>query len=390
MARKVLAGLLACALLQAPAATADLSYGAHLLEEGATRIESIPVRLFAVRITDRQPLMVAARSDDFAPLIYLVSPDKRVWSEDQASGGRASISVEDAAPGDWYVAVRSVIPRAGGAFDLAVTGEPAPVGPALSPDAEVAVAALRLWSGIDDPSGRDAYAAVARGIQPPGADAPPTDAAAVPPPAEAPAEPAPEPLRPLLPWPPPEPSARMLLPARLLAEPATLGQVDDRLRDALGGAGYDDLGYFAIPDGYAAVTRLERIDEGGQPVADADRWEMELPTVRSFDLLDYLRALLTAQTGHFRVIAFVVTSAPFTAPAADVDAAAARRWAQSGHNALTAEVRSQPFTAAYTVTALVYEFSKVRGERNVHFDLPGDLTATTHLQAAGILAALQN
>ena len=46
--------------------------------------------------------------------------------------------------------------------------------------------------------------------------------------------------------------------------------------------------------------------------------------------------------------------------------------------------------AQFSVTALVYEFSKVRGERGVRFDLPGDLTATTHLQAAGILAALQD
>ena len=182
----------------------------------------------------------------------------------------------------------------------------------------------------------------------------------------------------------------MVVPRMLLANPATLGDVDDRLRAALRVAGYDDLGYFAVPNGFAAVTRLERIEPTGEPVADASRWQMTVPADPSFSLFDYLRALLTAQTGHFRVIAFVVTPTPFTGSPGEVDAVSARRWASTGRNALPPPMRSQVFTADYSVTALVYEFSKIRGERSVHYDLPGDLSATTHLEASGILAALQN
>jgi hypothetical protein len=261
-----------------------------------------------------------------------------------------------------------------------------PVAGALPPDAEVAIAALRLWSGIEEPNGRDRYAELARGISIPAGAVPAEEAAAPTPPPAA----APEPLAPLLPWPPPEPSARMVLPRELLGDPATLGQLDERLRAALGRGGYDDLGYFAVPDGFAAVTRLERTDGTGQPVADVSRWEMSVPAVRSFNVFDYLKALLTAQTGYFRVIAFIVTPAPFTASAAEVEAASAQRWAQSGRNALTPSLRSQPFTADFSVTAFIYEFTKIRGERTVRFELPGDLTATMHLKAAGILAALQN
>src|SRR5207342_3601252 len=135
-----------------------------------------------------------------------------------------------------------------------------------------------------------------------------------------------------------------------------------RLRAALSPAGYDELGYFAVPDGFAAVTRLERIKETGEPVTDRSRWQMTVPSNPSFSLFDYLKALLTAQTGHFRVIAFVVTSAPFTASPGDVDAVNALRWAQTGRNALPSSLGSQPLTAEYSVTALVYEFSKIRGE----------------------------
>ena len=386
MVRKVLAGLLFCALLQAPAAEASISLSAYELNEGTMRIGTVRVRLFALSVAAQQPLTVSALSDDFEPLIYLVSPDKRVWFGDEPAEGRSSVSIDAAAPGTWYVAVRSLGSLAGDAFALGVDiGDPVPVGPALPPDAEVAVAALRLWSGIGDPTGR--YSGRTRSLQIPDGDALPETADPMPPP---PTHSKPKPLEPLLPWPPPEPSARMVLPRRLLADRATLGEVDDRLRNVLSGAGYDDLGYFAVPNGYAAVTRLERTDEVGKSIVGASRWELAVPAAQSFDLFDYLKALLTAQTGHFRVIAFVVTPAPFTASAAEVDALSAQRWAQSGHNALTPALRSQPFTAEFSVTALVYEFSKSRGERTVHFDLPGDLTATTHLQEAGILAALQN
>jgi hypothetical protein len=376
--RQLFAGVLVSALLHALAAGATLSYGSYRIDEGATRVDGRSVRLFALGISQRQPLAVSAVSGDFAPILYLVSPDRRVWSSVRGGDDGVSIAIEDAAPGEWYVAVGSADGPSSGEFALTVTpaSDPAPVGPALSPGAEAALAALHgrgLTLGMR-----------ARGIDASSDGGDPAAAAAAP-------EAAAEALPALLPWPPPEPSARMLLPTASLADPASLGEADDRLRAALRLAGYDDLGYFAVPDGYAAVTRLERIEETGEPVTDASRWQMTVPASDpSFSLFGYLKALLTAQTGHFRVIAFVVTPAPFTAVPADVDAANARRWAQTGHNALPAALRSQRFTDGHSVTALVYEFSKVRGERSVRFDLPGDLSATTHLKASGILAALQD
>ena len=381
--RNLFAGVLVCALLHTPSAEANLSYGTYRIDESGTRA----VRLFALAISHRQSLVVSVISDDFTPRLYLVSPAKRVWSEANVTSGRASITIDDAVPGEWYVAVRPVDVQSAGEFALTVepAGGPVPLGPALSSDAKAALMALRRRSGAEERIGLDV--GNSRGLQGPGVDAPPDGGDHVAAPS---AKPGAKALSPLLPWPPPEPSARMVVPKMLLSNPATLGDVDDRLRAALRVAGYDDLGYFAVPNGFAAVTRLERIEPTGEPVADASRWQMTVPADPSFSLFDYLRALLTAQTGHFRVIAFVVTPTLFTGSPGEVDAVSARRWASTGRNALPPPMRSQVFTADYSVTALVYEFSKIRGERSVHYDLPGDLSATTHLEASGILAALQN
>jgi hypothetical protein len=202
------------------------------------------------------------------------------------------------------------------------------------------------------------------------------------------ATPAPAELPPLLPWPPPEPSARMQVPRPLFLEAATIGDIDDRLRAALTANGYDEVGYFGVPDGFAVVTRLERFEPGGVSAVGPSRWTLEMPPLAAFDLYAYVKALLTAETGHFRVIVFVVTSAPFAAGEAGIDAETLQRWTRTGNNTLPAALRASPFGDSHAVTALVYEFSKVRGGRSVKLHLPSETSAQDHLTASRILAAL--
>lgn len=49
--------------------------------------------------------------------------------------------------------------------------------------------------------------------------------------------------------------------------------------------------YFTVPEGFAVVTRLERISADGTPLSPG-RWSLETGPMRSFDLGEYLRRLL--------------------------------------------------------------------------------------------------
>ena len=81
----------------------------------------------------------------------------------------------------------------------------------------------------------------------------------------------PQPI-PAFPWPPPRASTMMNIEdaaLRVAGDSTTLGQVDAELRAALNDAGYVDKSYFAVPDGFALVTRLEQIDDDGDVPATA-------------------------------------------------------------------------------------------------------------------------
>ena len=85
-----------------------------------------------------------------------------------------------------------------------------------------------------------------------------------------------------------------------------------------------------------------------------------------------------------------MTSARFGAGEGGADAETLERWSRTGTNALPVAVRTLTFGDDHAVTALVYEFSKVRGGRNVNLDVPSETSALDHLTASRILAALED
>lgn len=197
----------------------------------------------------------------------------------------------------------------------------------------------------------------------------------------------------LLPWPPPEPSARAVLPRRLLeaagAGLSTLGDADGRLTAALDAAGYDERAYHGVPSGFALVTRLERINSDGTPTDQSARWRTDIRPIRAFSLREYLRALFTARSGHFRVLVFIVTSEPFNSSGSRARLATMELWSRSGLNVLPPSLRSAPYTENHAVTVLIYEFKKIRGSRITNVAIPGRLTGQMHLEKSGLLAQLE-
>jgi len=192
---------------------------------------------------------------------------------------------------------------------------------------------------------------------------------------------------PEFPW-PPSGSAFTSIPSEfVLKQGATkVRDVDDRLRAALAQAGYDNPGYYGIPGGFVMVTRLEQFDiKTGAPLAGAVRWSTS-PAPPSIFTAEYFRALIKGTSGHYRVIALVVTNQPFTRSGKEVTVADASKLAAHGSTSLPSNIKEQPYTEDYQCSAFVYEFLQSNNGQ-AKFVTNSSLLASQHLQ--NILSYLQ-
>ena len=191
---------------------------------------------------------------------------------------------------------------------------------------------------------------------------------------------------PSFPWPPPATSARMVLPQRFFDKARTLGDVNQALSDALRENGYVETSYFLVPRGYALVTRLEQIQRNGDPRPGSERWAVEKPSVGSFSLSEYVRLLLTAPTGRYRLLVFVITDEQFSESSEEVTRSEAMDWLRSGVNDIPTVVAQMAHGAGYRTTALIYDF--VKGGGQAQLLRPSDIDAQTHLVRSKLWAYL--
>lgn len=195
---------------------------------------------------------------------------------------------------------------------------------------------------------------------------------------------------PAFPWPPPRSSAFEVIPAGLVTnqgEITLLRDVNKKLIQALAASGYVERSYYAVPDGFALVTRLEQINPDGTP-KEHGRWSIEVESLHSFSLTEYLEALFFADPGLFRVIVFVVTPHPFSQSEANIDRDEALTWLTEGLNTLPSSVATQEYTDRFSTTALIYVFEQL-GSEDASLKTPGELTGRIHLDRSGFLIALQ-
>lgn len=174
----------------------------------------------------------------------------------------------------------------------------------------------------------------------------------------------------------------------LLKNPVYLGDVDTRISNALTAAGYVEKSYFFVPGGFALVTRLEQINDDGIPKALPDRWSVNVPPLKKFDLTSYLKALFTSNKGYFRIIVFIITPYPIMQADKGIALDGALEWLGKGANKLQPAISERKFTKDDTVSAFIYEFEKPKSAEAVHL-LPGRLTCHLHLLNSGILRALE-
>jgi hypothetical protein len=195
---------------------------------------------------------------------------------------------------------------------------------------------------------------------------------------------------PEFPWPPPLASARENIRNELLLDDSRsplLQDVDQKLCRALDSNGYSERSYYAVPQGFALVTRLEQIYADGTPMEEQDRWAVDVRPLRKFTLEAYLRALFQANPGHYRIIVFVVTSMPFPEQRARVTRDEAMLWLTDGLNRLPNTIGNRLYTQEYACTAMIYEFLQAGKGSEAKARIPG-LPARDHLNKAKLLPLL--
>jgi hypothetical protein len=165
--------------------------------------------------------------------------------------------------------------------------------------------------------------------------------------------------------------------------PVLLKHADYTLRAGLIAAGYDELSYYSVPDGFALISRLEKIETDGSPKPEPGRWS-QADKKSGFSLGEYLSILFTAPAGRYRIIVFIVTPKPFAATGAKVSKAVAEEWVRSGSNQLPASLGGLPYLDQYVCTALIYEFEKNDSKDSATALVPGNLTAAMHLKNTGL------
>lgn len=195
---------------------------------------------------------------------------------------------------------------------------------------------------------------------------------------------------PLFPWPPPRASARAKIPLGLQEiSGATLSDVSSVLEEAFLSAGYGDISYFAIPEGFALVSRLEQINADGTPKEEPDRWSTRVRPFTKFSLTAYVRALFSATPGHFRVVVFMVTPVPFSQQNLEVTSAEATAWLAEGLDALPKSIGAVKVTRETKVTALIYEFVRPALDDPVVLKDPSEHLGTTHLERSRLSLRLR-
>ncbi len=166
---------------------------------------------------------------------------------------------------------------------------------------------------------------------------------------------------PRFPFPPPMATATQTISPNIFQNHHTFGEVNETIVECIDESGYvsSKRQYYAVPNGYALVTQLEKINEDGSPRLGPERWEAKVKsTFKEFSILDYLKALVVGEEANFRVLVFMITDVPLTQSEEITEMTTAKSWLKKGMNALPDDLAALEFTPRHKVNLLLYEFKQ--------------------------------
>ena len=189
-------------------------------------------------------------------------------------------------------------------------------------------------------------------------------------------------------WPVPPASARHRITSHF-SNCSQLKNVDSAIKKALESCGYAENSYFKVPEGFAVITKMERINRDASPVPPPKRWDTEVNVSDGFSLTRILRAIFVTESGKFRIIAFVVTPVPFSQSGPPPSEKEAQSWFRVGVSKLPPEIGDMTFTNDYDIFAMIYEFEKREEDPSGKFIQISQNTGEDHLIQSRILSHLE-
>lgn len=190
-------------------------------------------------------------------------------------------------------------------------------------------------------------------------------------------------------WPPPQPTDRVRLNPRLFGvkpgEGTSVGEVAEAVRKGFVKVGHVEIGFQSIGcDGFAMISRLERIHSDGRPFDGRLRF-LPPDTEEPWSLTGYLRQLLMAPEGKYRQIVILGTDKVFTEfsePPTTDELDAMIIVADPVAPGLLDTLRWRP---EHELVALIYEFERPAGNGAPIKVPPRGIGGTNHLVGAGFL-----
>jgi hypothetical protein len=189
------------------------------------------------------------------------------------------------------------------------------------------------------------------------------------------------------PWPPPVPSAQKTIQSEIFSFSENLGDVNKILTQALESLGYVDRAYYYVPGGFVLVTKIEQINEKGEPLSDPGRWSIKVRPIGKLSWQGYLKSLFFTTPGYFRILAFVVTNKSFSSSRTKVSRQTALEWLYYGMNILPYEIGQNKYSKDHYCTILIYEYKKPESDEAI-LDVPSLISTENHLKNSKIINAL--
>jgi hypothetical protein len=179
-------------------------------------------------------------------------------------------------------------------------------------------------------------------------------------------------------------------PQEVIANCATLADVDRLLQRAMQELGYDRHGYFHVPNGFAILTPIEQIEANGSALEGQDRWE-DYPVGTDYrGILDYLSSLLKPREGYFRLFVFVVSDRNVPRVAEKMESGKAKVWLNSGGDRLPAQIGDQLVSPQHQASVFIYEFTATKAIKKIEEQCDNLFTVADHLAKSGLERALNN
>jgi hypothetical protein len=187
------------------------------------------------------------------------------------------------------------------------------------------------------------------------------------------------------PFPPPSGYTFAVLNNTIFSNCHLLGDAGNIIYNAITSStcNYEDVGYYAIPDGFVVVTKVEEINDDATSVSGRNRFAEG--QYQSMSILDFF----APRKGYFRVFAFLVTDVPFNATSTPVTAGNALEWIRLAANILPDAIKNKPFKPGYNCTVIVYEFKSEDANTHLSPLQSPRFSAQTHLQRSHISESLQ-